>query len=120
MSEQQIIDVKVPKDKRYLLHNIITFIGFVTTVIFRLWGFSAFLCALMLYILRAHPKQYLGIIVADIISAGVLYFNHGFYTPLQDLTKSFAVFSAGCFVYWLLTLEKSPPQEDKDKYDQES
>ena len=106
MSEQLNREVNATKNI-HIIRNIITLIGFITTIIFRLWGFSSFLCALIIYLLGGKPRQYVALIIADCVSAGILYFHKGFYTAFQNLMADLSVYAIICLLYWGLTLEKS-------------
>jgi hypothetical protein len=88
-----------------LAYNLIALLGYVLAVIFRLWGFSAFVCALTLYYLGASAKQYLGIIIADIAYAVLLYFWFG-RVSLTELTSYSIAFMVICLIYWGLTLAR--------------
>lgn len=113
MNKQRSAPAQFFGKRSHHVRNAITFIGFLTTVAFRLWGFSSFICALILYLLRARPRQYVGVIIADIVSAVILYFQDGFYTSFQKMAGYLTVFSVVCLIYWLVTLEwpKDTPEE---------
>lgn len=88
------------------IHNLIALVGFITAAVFRAWGFSALICAMILLILKASPKQYVGIIIADAIYATILYFQDGFYTSFHKIAGYTVVYIIACVIYWLITLER--------------
>jgi len=86
------------------VHNIVALVGYITTIIFRYWGFTSFVCALFLLVTGARIRQYVGLIVANIAYASLMYGTFGAISSQEFILYS-SIYFLCCLLYWVLTLE---------------
>ena len=96
----------IAKSRLYQVRNGLALIGYILAVVWRLWGFSSFLCVLLLIALGAAPRQYLGVLAADIGFAFLLYYRFGS-LPLQQFVILSSVFFVLCLLYWWFSRARS-------------
>lgn len=88
------------------VNNLIALIGFITASIWRGWGFTSLVCAMALFVMGAKPKQYIAVVIMDILFSALLYVDVGKSTFSQAITR-LGLFQILGLLVWFFTLERT-------------